>query len=250
MRCIIALRAQMTFVDLSGDIEAATGGFDLYMAFSAGAGQFQRLLQVVTINYQFPQSWVDLANYLRAFIDFDLPSLAEPECQIKMSAMGRMLLRTRMMALMIPAIVFMVAIGIAIKMRKSKDVSVRGALFIIFEVAVALHSMFFIAVTKAALAPFDCTDIGNTGTSRLDRNNAAICDELDGEYQSLRTWGFGMLLIFGRKKATDASLFLCATGLPTDLESVVVSQSSSLCFTFRTGALLAAFRFSVPAKLV
>ena len=64
--------------------------------------------------------------------------------------------------LMIPAIVFMVAIGIAIKMRKSKDVSVRGALFIIFEVAVALHSMFFIAVTKAALAPFDCTDIGNT----------------------------------------------------------------------------------------
>ena len=220
----------MTFVDLSGEIGDAAGAFDLYMALSAGSGQLQRLLQVVTINYRFPQSWVDFANSLRAIIDFDFPSLAEPECQIKLSALGGVLLRTQMVALMIPAIVAVVSIGVFVKKRRGGAV---GSIpRILLKVAVALHSMFFIILTKSALAPFDCTN------KRLDKNNGALCDDTDSEYVSLMTWGAIMLFVYGGK--TPIRWPYGISGFGANPCNVSCFQSSSLCFIFRTGALFAA----------
>ena len=108
----------VTFLDVADHLARAQGDFDLWMAFSLGMGQMQRLLQVrpidlcpaiyaraftlvpqvITINWSFPQSWVDFANMVREYVDFDFPSLAQPECQIKLTPVKSMLLRTSVMA--------------------------------------------------------------------------------------------------------------------------------------------------------
>eukprot|EP01047_Picozoa_sp_COSAG01_P118670 COSAG01_NODE_47361_length_391_cov_0.702055_1_plen_79_part_10 len=68
--------------------------------------------QVITLNYRFPKPWVAVADALRAYFDFDFPALAQPECQIPMTPMEGVLLRTRVTAATLPFVCALVGFGL------------------------------------------------------------------------------------------------------------------------------------------
>lgn len=93
-----------------------------------------------------------------------------------------------------PAIWCLVALGILLEQRKSRKID--RPWMVLFEIGVALHSVLFVVLLKAGLAPFDCTQ-GEGGFPRLDKNGGVACDTEDEDFASLRLLGFAMLLIFG-----------------------------------------------------
>lgn len=175
--------------------DLAYGNYDALSSFSSACGQTQRFLEMITPNFHWPKTWLELAAKIRALIAIDLPDLAPPECQIDMTPSEGVYYRTLFAFLTIPILSLCVALalGCVNKMKLKDKRETRTKLW--WEATVQIHSVLFLTVVKAGLRSVDCTDTADGPV--LDQNVAVACDANDPSYNNARFVGVSMLLVYG-----------------------------------------------------
>jgi hypothetical protein len=147
------------FLDVSSHINRASGSFDLWMGISAGMGQLQRMMQIITKQFHFPEFLVDIKDAIKGWITLDIPSLAPPECIIPVTPYEDVIIRTTTVAMALPLLWLLVGVGMCAAKRwvhSNGDGMKFGHVF--FHCAIALHSLFFLSVAGSAFGTFDCVE--------------------------------------------------------------------------------------------
>jgi hypothetical protein len=196
MTMVLALVLVLAFIGVPTYIIASTGSaiaehadqaygnYGAMESFSSACGQTQRFLEMVSPNFFWPRSWLAFAAAIKAIIAFDLPELAQPECQIEMSPSEGIFYRTLFVFFTIPFLsgcVMFALSAVNSNVLKSKH---ETKTHLWWTATVQIHSVLFLTVVKAGLQAFDCTD------GVLDMNSAVACDINDPSYSNTGEWAW------------------------------------------------------------